>query len=220
MTRRILVKYGGNAMRSETMQEQVIHAMVELKNRGLQVIIVHGGGPFIAEQLDSAGIRSEFIDGHRKTTTEAMPHIEMALKGRVNGQLVSLFNKYGSLALGISGKDAQTVVAKRRKHILIDKNGKDREVDIGWVGDVASVNVNFLDNMLEEEITPVIACLGTDLEGNDYNINADMMAGHIAGVLTVDHFVVLTDIDGLRRDVNDENTKIDRINIRELRGLF
>lgn len=207
-------------MLNTALQKEVIGTLVHLKNEGFQVVVVHGGGPFIKEQLAQAGVESEFIDGHRKTTPEAMPHIEMALKGKVNGQLISLFNHYNSLAVGISGKDAQTVVAQPRTHKYIDDNGQEQAADLGMVGDVRSVNHEFLRMLLREKITPVIACVGTDEKGNDYNINADMMAGHIAGALHVDHLIMLTDIDGLRKDVSDASTKIDSIHTTELKGLF
>ena len=218
--KKILIKYGGNAMLNSDLQQQVINTIVFLKQHDCQIIIVHGGGPFIADQLQQAGIQSEFIDGHRKTTAEAMLHVEMALKGKVNGNLVSLFNKENSLALGISGKDAQTVIAKKRMHIIKDDNGNSKVVSLGQVGDVKSVNSAFLKDLLKKNITPVIACIGTDEAGNDYNINADMMAGHIAGALEVDHYLVLTDIDGLRKKVDDPQTHIDQLSIKEAENLF
>lgn len=218
--KRIIIKYGGNAMLNSDLQQQVIETIVGLKNQGHQFIIVHGGGPFIKAQLEQAGIQSEFIDGHRKTTAEAMPHVEMALKGKVNGQLISHFNALGSKAMGMSGKDAQTVVAVQRYHEMALENGTTEKVSLGQVGDVASVNSEFLLHMLDQDITPVIACIGTGTDGTDYNINADMMAGHIAGAVKADHFLVLTDIDGLRMDVKDPSSQIHSISVEEVKKLF
>ncbi|MCB0663991.1 MAG: acetylglutamate kinase [Saprospiraceae bacterium] len=218
--KRIIIKYGGNAMLSSELQRQIISAIVDLKEKGHQFIIVHGGGPFIQAQLEQAGIASEFIDGHRKTTAAAMPHVEMALKGKVNGQLVSHFNTLQSKALGISGKDAQVVLAEQRLHELKHEDGTIEKVSLGQVGDVVSVNDAFLSQLLEMEITPVIACIGTGTDGTDYNINADMMAGHIAGAIKADHLLVLTDIDGLRLDVEDPATHISNISIGEVKKLF
>lgn len=207
-------------MSNPDLQRRVIREIVRLKEKGYQVVVVHGGGPFIGEQLRQAGIRSEFVEGHRKTTPEAMVHVEMALKGKVNGQLVSLFNKQKSLALGLSGKDAQLILATRRTHQITLENGETEEISLGEVGDVKEVRSDFLIGLLEQEITPVIACIGTDSEGNDYNINADMMAGHIAGALHVDHYLVLTDIDGLRKDPTDPDTHIPQLDIAKAESLF
>ncbi|MEZ5059125.1 MAG: acetylglutamate kinase [Saprospiraceae bacterium] len=218
--KKILIKYGGNAMLNDDLQKEIVQSIVALKEQGIQIIIVHGGGPFIARQLETAGIQSEFIDGHRYTSTEAMPHVEMALKGKVNGKLVSLFNQCGSKAIGLSGKDAQMVIAKKRMHHRVLEDGSHENISLGQVGDVETVNTAFLEDLLSKEITPVVACIGTDKNGLDYNINADMMAGAIAGALKVDHFLVLTDIDGLRMDVEDPESHIDKITIQAVEKLF
>ncbi len=218
--RRILIKYGGNAMVNDSLGEAIVDQIIQLKALGIQVVLVHGGGPFIVQQLDQAGISSEFIGGHRKTTAEALVHVEMALKGRVNGRLVSLFNRLGSLAVGLSGKDAALVIARRRYHEGVNEKGKSTKVSLGQVGDVKKVNTEFLELLLDKNITPVITCIATDEQGNDYNINADMMAGHIAGALAVDHFLVLTDIDGLRKDVDDPGTHIAELTAGEAEKMF
>lgn len=217
---RILIKYGGNAMRNDNLRDEIIAQIVQLKSKGIEVILAHGGGPFIGKQLDMAGIESEFIGGHRKTTREALTHVEMALKGQVNGQLVSVFNELGSKAAGISGKDAGTVIAKRRMHETKDKHGNRQEVSLGQVGDVKEINTELIEMLLKKNITPVITCIATDEDGNDFNINADMMAGHLAGALEADHFLVLTDIDGLRKDVAKPETHIDTLTTHEARAMF
>ncbi|MGM0647571.1 MAG: acetylglutamate kinase [Bacteroidota bacterium] len=217
---RILIKYGGNAMVNDELRSQIIKNIIELKKQGIQVVLVHGGGPFIARQLDQAGIESEFIDGHRKTTSEALVHVEMALKGQVNGRLIALFNQFGSLAAGLSGKDAAMVMAEERIHTTTDKNGNKQKVSLGHVGDVKRINTHFPELLLKENITPVITCIATDEKGNDYNINADMMAGHLAGALNVDHFLVLTDIDGLRHNVDDPESHITELTAEQAKGMF
>jgi acetylglutamate kinase len=218
--KRICVKYGGNAMQDPELQRAVVKAIISIKESQNEVVLVHGGGPFIAQQLEQAGIDSEFVDGHRKTSPEAMVHVEMALKGKVNGQLVSLFNQFNSLALGISGKDVRTILVEERLHELREADGSTRRVSLGRVGDVKEVNTRFLESLLSQGITPVIACLGTDVEGNDYNVNADMVAGHVAGALKVDILVMMTDIDGLRKDVKKAETLIPELNIRQAEDLF
>jgi len=218
--KRICIKYGGNAMREPELQRAVVRAIISIKQKGNEVVLVHGGGPFIAQQLEQAGIRSEFVDGHRKTSAEAMVHVEMALKGKVNGQLVSLFNQFQSQALGLSGKDAQTLLVEERLHEVKEADGTLRKVSLGRVGDVTQVNTRFLEFLLDQKITPVIACLGTDVEGNDYNVNADMVAGHVAGAMKVDILVMMTDIDGLRKDVKKAETLIPQLNISQAEDLF
>lgn len=217
---RILIKYGGNAMVNDDLRYQIIDRLVELKRKGHQIILVHGGGPFIARELEKAGIHSEFIEGQRKTSAEALIHVEMALKGQVNGRLVSIFNALGSKAVGLSGKDAAMVIAQERFHETTDEQGKPTKVSLGHVGDVETINTTLPELLLKNDITPVMTCIGTDKQGNDYNINADMLAGHLAGALKADHFLVLTDIDGLRKDVNDAGSHIYELSTTQARQMF
>ncbi len=215
----VLIKYGGNAMRNETLQQAVIDSIKELHDRGHRVVVVHGGGPFIKRTLQLARIESEFIDGHRKTSPEALKYIEMALKGEVNGNLVRLFNRAGLKAVGLSGKDGALVTAEKRYHQR-QKNGRSTLCDLGQVGDVAAVDTSLVDILLKNDYLPVITCLASDAEGNDFNINADMFAGHLAGALEADRYLVLTDVDGLLRDVNDPGSLIASLTLPELDGLF
>nr|NQU88950.1 acetylglutamate kinase [Bacteroidota bacterium] len=140
----ILFKYGGNAMTDQNLKTQVLRTICSLKDKGYNVLIVHGGGPFIKQTLKEVNIESEFIDGLRKTTPEAMEYVEMALKGKVNGSLVSIINKMGYKAVGMSGKDGQTVIAKKHLHQR-EKNGKVDLVDLGQVGDVAKVDPGLIN---------------------------------------------------------------------------
>lgn len=215
---RFLLKYGGNAMRSPELQRAVINNISQLRDRGHQVVLVHGGGPFIKNVLELARIESTFIDGHRKTTPEALKYIEMALKGEVNGNLVRLCNRAGLKAVGLSGKDGAMVTAKKRYHRRRE-NGRDIEHDLGQVGDVAAIDPSLVDILLKNDYLPVVTCLASDADGNDFNINADMFAGHLAGALKVDRYLVLTDVDGLLRDVNDPGSLITALNLKELERL-
>lgn len=198
----LVIKYGGNAMTDEKLQSAIIANIATLIALSWQVIIVHGGGPFINSILSLAGIESNFIDGHRKTTPKALRYIEMALRGQVNGDLIRLFNAAGIQAVGISGKDGGLVRAMQRKHID-PENGKDISAELGRVGDVENVNPRLLDVLLSNGFTPVISCLASDSNGKDFNINADMFAGHIAGALKADMFLLLTDVDGIMEDRED-----------------
>jgi len=218
-TERVLIKYGGNAMRSEELQQQVIDQVKHLVEAGKQPIIVHGGGPFIKRMLEVAGIESEFIDGHRRTTAEALPFIEMALKGQVNGQLVRLLNRKGLKAVGLSGKDGRLITAGKRAYVTTDG---DQEVthDLGLVGDVVAIDTKIIDDLLEKGYVPVVTCIASDEHGQDYNINADMLAGHLAGALSVDNYLVLTDVDGLLREIKEPGSLIDQLDLTGLRTLI
>lgn len=214
----LLFKYGGNAMTDEDLKNQVLQAICRLKEEGFRVVIVHGGGPFIQEALDAADIHSEFVDGHRRTSPEALQHVEMALKGRVNGNLVNMINKLGQKAVGLSGKDGQIVLARKREHYQ-NVDGEEVGVDLGRVGAVDQVQPQLLHLLLENDYIPVITCLAADAEGTEYNINGDLFAGQLAGALGADEFIVLTDVPGLMRDINDPDSLMQRVEITEIDNL-
>ncbi len=211
----LLFKYGGNAMTDHGLKMQVLRNICSLKNKNFNVVIVHGGGPFIKLSLQEAGIESEFVDGQRKTTPEAMEYVEMALKGRVNGSLVSIINAMGHKAIGLSGKDGNMVVAEKRLHRR-EKNGENEIIDLGQVGDVARVDPSLIHLLLNNDFIPVLTCIASDSNGIDYNINGDMFAGHIAGRIAAQEYVVLTDVDGLMLDKDDPSSIIREIRLSEL----
>lgn len=214
---KILIKYGGNAMQSEELKNSVTEDIAILKELGFKPVLVHGGGPAIAETLDMAGIVSEFIGGHRKTDIDAVKFVEMALKGKVNTELIKLLNSKGQKAIGISGKDANMVIAKRRVH-SITVDDKTTEVDLGQVGDVDEIDTSLIETLLENDYIPVIAPLGIGRDFETYNINADMFAGNLAGALEADDFIVLTDVDGLREDKDNPDTLIEEINSERVKS--
>lgn len=214
----ILFKYGGNAMTNQNLKSKVLENICSLKDKGYQVVIIHGGGPFIKETLKVANIESDFVDGLRKTTPEAMEYVEMALKGKVNGSLVSIINEMGYKAVGLSGKDGQTVLAKKHKHEH-KKNGKVELVDLGQVGDVASVDTSLIELLLENDFIPVITCIASDKKGLDYNINGDLFAGHIAGALSAEQYIILTDVDGLMLDKDNPASIIHELKVAEINHL-
>jgi len=215
----ILFKYGGNAMIDDNLKQQVLQNICSLKDKNKKIIIVHGGGPFIKQALKEAKIESEFIDGHRKTTPEAYEYVEMALKGKVNGSLVSLINSIGYKAVGLSGKDGQMVVASKRLHKRT-VSGKTHEIDLGQVGDVVQVNTDLLSLLLDNNFIPVITCLADDKVGNGYNINADMFAGYIAGELKASQYIVLTDVDGLLLDRTNPESLIQKISLTDINKMI
>ena len=214
--KRVLIKYGGNAMLNDDLKKEIAKKIKVLHNNDIQVVLVHGGGPFINKALEEAGIRSEFVEGHRYTSLEALSYIEKTLKGEVNSSLVSVLNKQGLRAVGLSAKDGHMVEAVKRYHT--DKKGDN--VDLGQVGDVKTVDPSLIDTLLAKGFTPVITCIASDNEGNDYNINADMLAGNLAARLGVEEYIVLTDVDGLYRNYPDPDSIISTLSMHHLPDLY
>ena len=197
-SRTIVIKYGGNAMTNEDLQNSFARDIVLMKLVGINPIIVHGGGPQIGKHLEKLSIESNFVDGLRVTDSETMSVVEMVLGGLVNKQIVSLLNKHNGKAVGITGKDANLIYAKKLE--IHNKNSVYPEpaVDLGQVGQVISINTEILDVMKDSNIIPVIAPIGIDNEGVSYNINADSVAGEIAKVLKADKLMLLTNVPGVK----------------------
>jgi len=213
----VLIKYGGNAMTDEEIKHGVIEDVVRLKKAGITPILVHGGGIVIKQLLDDVGIQSEFIGGHRKTDEQAMSYVEMALSGNVNSEIVKLLNARGVKSVGISGKDAQTVTARKRIH-RVTVDGENREVDLGHVGDVERIHTGLIETLVQNGYIPVISpvAVGDDLK--DYNINADMFAGHMAGALHAEAYIAMTNVDGILTDVGDTGSLIRSIRAEDLKS--
>lgn len=215
----IVIKYGGSAMVSEDVQQAVLKNICALKEKGVAVVVVHGGGPFIQETLDVAKIESEFIGGQRKTTPEALKYVEMALKGQVNGKVVNVINTLGQKAVGLSGRDGNIVTAERIYHEE-SVGGETKKISLGQVGRVKKVDPSLIFTLLENDYIPVITCIASDENGDSYNINADLFAGSLAGHLNATVFGVLTDVDGLLRDMKDPDSLIKELQIKEIRDLL
>lgn len=195
----IVVKYGGNVMTDETLKNSFARDMVMLKLIGINPIVIHGGGPQIGEMLEKLNIKSEFINGMRVTTTEAMDVVEMVLGGQVNKDIVNLINQNGGKAIGLTGKDGQLLHAKK---LQVTRQTPDmlapEIIDIGHVGEVTRVNTQVLDMLSHSDFIPVIAPIGVDADGASYNINADLVAGKVAEVLRAEKLILLTNISGLQ----------------------
>jgi acetylglutamate kinase len=203
----VLIKYGGNAMVDEELKQSVIADICALKSIGAVPVVVHGGGPVITRLLGEVGVETPFIGGHRKTDREAMGYVEMALSGKVNSEIVKLIGCHGYRSVGISGKDGGLVTAKKRIHRVKDA-GRVRRSDLGQVGDVAAVDTHLLVTLLDAGYIPVIAPIGVGVDLEDYNINADMFAGHVAAALEASAMIVLTDVDGVFLDIDDPESLI------------
>jgi len=189
----IVVKYGGNAMTDEKLKRSFAHDVVLLKLVGMNPVVVHGGGPQIDEQLARIGKKGEFVQGMRVTDAETMDVVEMVLGGQVNKEVVTLINQAGGKAVGLTGQDGAFVHA--RKLLLADKdNGK---IDIGQVGEIASIDPKVIWALEQGGFIPVVAPIGVGEDGQSYNINADLVAGKLAEVLKAEKLVVLTNTPGV-----------------------
>ncbi|MEX0944722.1 MAG: acetylglutamate kinase [Balneolaceae bacterium] len=215
----VLIKIGGNALTDEVIKKQIISQVAVLHHFGILPVIIHGGGIEIKQLLTVVGLQSEFIGGHRKTDSEAITYIEMALSGSVNKEIVRLLLEAGVPAVGISGKDAALVTAQRRVHSESIK-GVVTDFDLGFVGDVSSVNTGIVHTLLDGGYIPVISPISIGSDGKTYNINADMFAGHLAGALNAEKFVALTNIDGLLMNVNDPESLIESLTPERSKSLY
>lgn len=204
----LLVKYGGSAMTDEGLKRAVMGDLVLLSLIGVKVVLVHGGGPEITEMLTKLGKKTEFVDGLRVTDAETADVVQMVLAGKVNKGLVNLIQSLGGRAIGLSGADGGLIRAKQM------------DARLGFVGEIESLNVKPVTDMLEMGYIPVISSVGCDAEGNVYNINADTAAAKIAGMLKAESFINMTDTAGLLEDENDESTLIGKIFVSEAQRMI
>ena len=193
----IVVKYGGNAMTDPALESSFARDIVLLKTVGMHPVVVHGGGPQVDNLLKELGRQSDRIDGMRVTDKNTMDVVEMVLGGSVNKSIVSLINKHGGRAIGLTGKDANLIQARKLMMEKIGADGIAVPVDLGFVGDVVSVNKDVINMLIASDFIPVIAPLGVDSEGNTYNINADLVAGKVAEFLQAEKLMLLTNIKGV-----------------------
>lgn len=211
----IVVKYGGNAMEQAEVQRAFAADLVFLRYVGIRPVVVHGGGPQISSMLGRLGIDSEFRGGLRVTTEESIDVVRMVLVGQVGRQLVGLINEHGPFAVGMSGEDAQLFTAVRRPAIV-----DGAEVDVGLVGDVASVNVDAVIDLIEAGRIPVISTVAPDSNGVVHNLNADTAAGALAAALGARKLIMLTDVAGLYRHWPDPDSLVSQIGVDELAELL
>ena len=206
----VVIKYGGNAMINDELKNKVMEDITLLKYIGINPIVVHGGGPDISKALKKFDIESEFINGLRVTDEETMRVAQMVLVGKTNKEIVSLLGTKGGKGLGISGIDGGLIECRK---CFTEVNGE--KVDIGFVGDIVNINERVLDIMTKDDYIPVVAPIGTDSEGNSYNINADYVAAEIAGALHAEKLLLLTDIDGVYKDFEDKDSFISTLTVAE-----
>ncbi len=194
----IVIKYGGNAMVDENLKAGFARDIVLLKLIGINPVVVHGGGPQIGQLLEKIGKQSEFVNGMRVTDSETMDVVEMVLGGLVNKDIVNLINRHGGKAVGLTGKDGDLIRAKK---MVFKRNKPELDapeiIDIGHVGEVASINTSVVDMLTQGNFIPVIAPIGTGEDGMSYNINADLVAGKMAETLQAEKLILLTNTEGL-----------------------
>lgn len=203
----IVIKYGGNAMVNDTLKEKVMEDIALMRFVGIHPVIVHGGGPEITGFLQKLGKESSFVAGLRVTDEETVEVAEMVLDGKINSEIVKRMNRRGVRAVGLSGEDANLIRAKK-KLATVYENETPREVDIGYVGEVASINTDILETLIRNDYVPVIAPIGTGVSGENYNINADYVAAKVAGALKAERLMLLTDVEGVYKDFGDKNSFI------------
>lgn len=203
----IVIKYGGNAMIDEYLKSLVMEDVVMLNSLGMKVVLVHGGGPEISSMLKKIGKESKFLNGLRVTDDETVEVVTEVLAGKINKNLVKQINLAGGRAIGLSGLDANMIMAKSIAPVY------------GYVGEIVNVNPEVIYDALDMGYIPVISTIGYDEYGNVYNINADTAAARIAGALEAEEFISMTDIKGVLKDKNDPNTLLTSINVSEIKEL-
>jgi len=194
----IVIKYGGHAMADEALKRSFALDIILLKYIGINPVIVHGGGPQINETLKRYGIVSEFVRGMRVTDAATMGVVEMVLTGQVNREVVGYLNQHGGKAVGLSGKDGGLLLCRRLLQDVPREDGTTEKIDIGFVGEIMRVDPTIIETLEKDRFIPVIAPIGVGVNGESYNINADLVAGKIAGALKAEKLMLLTDVTGVK----------------------
>ena len=204
----VVIKYGGNAMKSEQLKQQVMEDITLLWLIGVKVILVHGGGPEISQTMARVGKKAEFVDGLRVTDKETVDIVQMVLAGKVNKDLVNLIQMKGGHAIGLSGIDGGILEA-----VVKDPR-------LGYVGEITKVRTQPITDILEKNYIPVISTVASDRQGNTYNINGDTAAASIAGALGAERLIMMTDIAGILKDKDDPSTLIPCVTVSEAKKLY
>ncbi len=215
----IVIKYGGNAMVNDELKASVMQDVALMKYVGINVVIVHGGGPEITGFLKKLGKESSFVSGLRVTDEETVEIAEMVLDGKINSEIVTLLNRRGLRAVGLSGKDADLIQAAK-KLATVYEQGEKTKVDIGYVGKAKKVNIQIVNDLLEHDYVPVIAPIGVGENGESYNINADYVAADIAGALHAEKLYLLTDTEGVYKNFADKKSFISTLKADEARTFI
>lgn len=216
----VVIKYGGHAMIDKELKEKVMLDILLLHTVGIRPVIVHGGGPEINAMLRRVGKESTFVQGLRVTDKETMEIAAMVLVGKLNTEIVSMLNSFGGKAVGLSGQDAKLLLADKKPMKLKNEDGQVEDIDLGYVGQVKKVSPGIVANLLNQGYIPVISPIAGGENGESYNVNADTAAGKIAGALKADKFLLLTDVKGVLRDVNNPDSLISVVSREEVPQLM
>ena len=211
----VVVKYGGNAMTDESLQDAFAHTIVLLHAAGIRPVVAHGGGPQITDMLKRLGIASEFRGGYRVTTSDSMDVVRMVLTGQVQRDIVTRINRIKPYAVGLSGEDAHLFTAERRTATVDGES-----VDIGLVGDVTQVRSELVTSLVDSGYIPVVSSVGLSAEGEIFNVNADTAAGALAAAIGASRLLVLTDVEGLYRAWPSSTEVVREIGCAELREVL
>jgi len=210
-----VIKFGGSIMKNLEAKKAFIEDVVLLNLVGIKIIIVHGGGPEITERIEKIGLKTEFIDGLRKTDREVIKVAEMVLAGRINKEIAHLVNRMGGKAVGLSGKDGNLI--KARKKIIYKK---EKEIDLGYVGDVEMIEKKILVDLIDLGYIPIISPIGFGDDGETYNINADFVASAVSSELKTEKLVLMTDVEGLYKDFKSKKGFITAMTSAEANELI
>ena len=213
----IVIKYGGNAMISDELKENFALDIVMMKYIGINPVVVHGGGPQIDKTLKALGIKSKFVEGQRVTSKETIDVVEMVLGGKVNKEIVSLINRHGGNAVGITGKDGDLILAKRHKKVKHSpETDRPEIIDLGLVGEITKVNPGILETLDTGGFIPVIAPIGRGENGETLNINADFVAAQIASALEAEKLILMTDTEGVKNKAGKLQSGLSRKNTSDM----
>lgn len=217
---KIVIKMGGHALIDESIMDKITQDLVLLRFVGICPIVVHGGGPEITRLMERLGKKPTFVGGLRITDDETMEIAQMVLVGNVNERIVSLIGTHGGKGIGLSGNDGALIVAKKKRKQKVGRAGEEQEVDLGWVGEIETINAEIINLTSEQGYIPVISPIAVDTAGNSLNVNADSVAGEIAATIKAKKLILLTDVPGVLSDPDDPTTLIVRTTPLELQELI
>ncbi|HHT18768.1 MAG: acetylglutamate kinase [Euryarchaeota archaeon] len=220
--KKIMIKYGGHAMIDSDAKSSTARDTVLLKYVGMDPIVVHGGGPEISRSMNKLGKEPKFIGGLRVTDQETMDIVKMVLVGKINTEIVANIGLHGGKSVGLSGEDNLLLkVRKRSPQVVVNQDtGEEQMVDLGLVGEIESINPEILEVLTENQYIPVISPIGVDDKANTLNLNADTVAGEVAGEVGAEKLIILTDVPGILRNSSDPHSLIKKTNIKEVLTLI
>lgn len=219
--KKIMIKYGGHAMIDSAAKSSTARDTVLLKYVGMQPIVTHGGGPEISRSMSKLGKEPQFIEGLRVTDQETMNIVKMVLVGEINTEIVSNICLHGGKGVGLSGKDNQLIMARKRApQVVVDNNGEEKTVDLGLVGEIDSINTEIIDVLTSNDYIPIISPIGVNENGATLNLNADTVAGDLASHVGAEKLIILTDVPGILEDPDDPESLIKKVNIEETLELI